>query len=82
MKIIRVLNRRYGSGGRAVAISIVGFSVMGWTRSTAERLAVARSESAVVAVLSPICVDKFQQQANPAAALSHSRRRRPGTSAR
>ena len=60
----------WGAAAGAVAISIVGFSVMGWTLgSTAERLAVARSESAVVAVLSPICVDKFQQQANPAAAL-------------
>jgi hypothetical protein len=60
----------WGAAAGAVAISIIGFSVMGWTLgSTAERLAVARSESAVVAVLSPICVDKFQQQANSAAAL-------------
>jgi hypothetical protein len=60
----------WGAAAGAVAISIVGFSMMGWTLgSTAERLAVARAESAVVAVLSPICVDKFQQQANSAAAL-------------
>ena len=60
----------WGAAAGAVAISIVGFSVMGWTLgSTAERLAVARSESAVVAVLSPICVDKFQHAANATATL-------------
>ena len=57
----------WGAAAGAVAISIIGFSVMGWTLgSTAERLAVARSESAVVAVLSPICVDKFQHSAEAA----------------
>ena len=60
----------WGAAAGAVAISVVGFSAMGWTLgSTAERLAVARAENAVVAVLSPICVDKFQQQSNSAAAL-------------
>jgi hypothetical protein len=46
----------------AAAISVIGFSSMGWTLgSTAERLAAVRAESAVVGVLSPICVEKFQQ---------------------
>ncbi len=49
----------------AVAISVVGFSYMGWTTgSTAEKVATARAESAVIRVLTPICVEKFQQQTN------------------
>jgi len=60
----------WGAASGAVAITVIGFSSMGWTLgSTAERLAVARAESAVVDVLSPICVAKFQQQADPAAKL-------------
>jgi len=51
-------------------MSVVGFSMLGWMLgSTAERLAIARADSAVVAVLSPICVEKFQQQAGSVAAL-------------
>jgi hypothetical protein len=54
----------------AVAISAVGFLSMGWTLgSTAERMAAARAESAVVGVLTPICVAKFRQQENSAAKL-------------
>jgi hypothetical protein len=60
----------WGAVTGAVAISVVGFSAMGWTLgSTAERLATSRAESAVVAVLSPICVAKFQQQSDSAAKL-------------
>jgi len=60
----------WGALGGAVAMSIIGFSVLGWTLpSTAERLAAARAESAVVAVLAPICVAKFQQQDNSATKL-------------
>jgi hypothetical protein len=60
----------WGAAAGALAISVVGFSAMGWTLgSTAERLATSRAESAVVAVLSPICVEKFQQQNNSAAKL-------------
>ena len=60
----------WSAAAGAVAMSVIGFSLLGWTLgSTAERLAVSRGESAVVAVLSPICVEKFQQQSNPAAAL-------------
>ena len=48
----------------AIAISVVGFSSFGWTLgSTAERLARERAQTAVVEVLSPICVDKFQHSA-------------------
>jgi hypothetical protein len=60
----------WGAVSGAVAISVIGFSSMGWTLgSTAERMAADRAESAVVSVLAPICVDKFQQQANSAAKL-------------
>lgn len=55
----------WGAVGGAVAISIIGFSQMGWMLgSTAEKLATARAETAVVDVLAPICVEKFQQQSN------------------
>jgi hypothetical protein len=60
----------WGAVSGAVAISAVGFSSMGWTLgSTAERMATARAESAVVGVLTPICVAKFRQQENSAAKL-------------
>jgi len=60
----------WGAVAGAVAISVIGFSSMGWTLgSTAERMAADRAESAVVGVLAPICVEKFQQQANSAAKL-------------
>ena len=60
----------WGAIAGAVAIPVIGFSSMGWTLgSTAERMAADRAESAVVSVLAPICVDKFQQQANSAAKL-------------
>ena len=37
--------------------------------STAEKLASERAETAVVAALAPICVEKFQQQTDSAAKL-------------
>jgi len=43
---------------------------MGWMLGgTAERMAADRAESAVVGVLTPICVEKFQQQTDLAAKL-------------
>ena len=54
----------------AVAFAIVGFSSLGWTLgSTAEKMATERAETAVVAVLAPICVEKFQQQTDAAGKL-------------
>ena len=50
--------------GAVVAIA-VGFSWGGWMLgSTAEKQAEVSSQSAVVAVLAPICADKFQQASN------------------
>ena len=54
----------------AAAISVVGFSSFGWTLgATAERMAQERAQTAVVAVLAPICVEKFQHQADAPAKL-------------
>jgi len=50
----------WGAVAGAVAVTVVGFSSLGWTLgSTAERMATQRAETAVVAVLAPICVEKF-----------------------
>ena len=60
----------WGAVVGAVAFAIVGFSSLGWTLgSTAEKLASQRAETAVVAALAPICVEKFQQQTDSAAKL-------------
>jgi hypothetical protein len=55
----------------AVVITAVGFSSLGWTLgSTAEQMAVDRAQTAVVAVLTPICVDKFEHQADATAKVA------------
>ena len=55
----------------AAAISVVGFSSLGWKlSSTAEQMAADRAEIAVVGVLTPICVEKFQHQVNASAKLA------------
>jgi len=61
----------------AVASMVIGFSWGGWLLgSTAHRLAADQASTAVVAVLTPICVEKFLQnsdaQANLAALLKIS----------
>ena len=67
----RVKPALWGAAVGAVAISIVGFSSMGWTLgATAERMASERADAAIVSVLTPICVEKFQQQTNYAARLT------------
>ena len=60
----------WGAVAGAVALTVVGFSQLGWTLgSTAEKMATQRAETAVVAALAPICVEKFQQQTDAAAKL-------------
>ena len=60
----------WGAVVGAVAFAVVGFSSLGWTLgSTAEKMASQRAETAVVAALAPICVEKFQQQADASAKL-------------
>jgi hypothetical protein len=54
----------------AAAMSVIGFSTFGWMLgSTAERMATERAQTAVVGVLTPICVEKFQHQADAPAKL-------------
>jgi len=60
----------WGAVTGAAAISVIGFSSFGWMLgSTAERMAKEQAQSAVVAVLAPICVEKFQHQADAAIKL-------------
>jgi hypothetical protein len=60
----------WGAVVGAAAISVLGFSSFGWTLgSTAERMAQERAQTAIVAVLAPICVDKFQHQVDASAKL-------------
>ena len=54
----------------SVATMIVGFSWMGWMLGgTAERMALERTNAAVVVALTPSCVSRFMQQPNAAAKL-------------
>ena len=60
----------WGAAGGAIALAIVGFTWGGWmTTSTANKLAEHRADSAVVAILTPICVDKFQHATDATAQL-------------
>jgi hypothetical protein len=62
----------------AAAITAVGFSSFGWTLgSTAEQMAADRAKAAVVGVLMPICVEKFQHQANATAKLAEFNKANP-----
>jgi hypothetical protein len=50
-----------GAAVGAVATIVVGFYWGGWSLgSTAEKMAKERSELAVIAVLAPVCADKFR----------------------
>ena len=50
-----------GAAAGALATMIVGFYWGGWSlASTADKMAKARSELAVVAALAPVCADKFR----------------------
>lgn len=61
----------WGAAIGAIGIFIVGFSSLGWTFSgTAEQMANRRAEVAVVAALTPICVAKFEAQADAATKLA------------
>ncbi len=50
-----------GAAVGAVATIVVGFYWGGWSlSSTADKMAKQRSELAVIAVLAPVCADKFR----------------------
>jgi hypothetical protein len=54
-----------GAAVGVVGTLIVGFTWGGWTLgSTAEKMAEERATAAVVKVLAPACVQRFQQQAD------------------
>jgi hypothetical protein len=60
-----------GAAAGAVVAIIVGFNWGGWTLgSTVDKVAKERADTAVVAALSPICVDQFRQATNVSANLS------------
>ena len=60
----------WGALGGAAALALIGFTWGGWvTGGSADQLAKKEAEIAVVKVLAPICVDKFQQQPDAAANL-------------
>ena len=59
----------------ALGIMILGFTWWGWVLgSTAERMAKARADEAVTAMLVPICVEKFMGQADAAMKLTEFQR--------
>jgi hypothetical protein len=61
----------WGAGGGAIALAIIGFSWGGWvTGGNAEAMAQKRSQTAVVTVLTPICIEKFRANANAPAKLA------------
>ena len=65
----------WGAAAGAIALAIVGFSWGGWvTGGTAETIAKTRAATAVVAVLAPICVDKFRQAAGASANLAEMKK--------
>jgi hypothetical protein len=50
-----------GAAAGALATMVIGFNWGGWSlSSTAAKLAKERSELAVIAVLAPVCADKFR----------------------
>ena len=54
----------------AVASMVIGFSWGGWvTGATANKLAAEQASTAVVTVLTPICVEKFMQNGDAQANL-------------
>ena len=55
----------------AVASIVIGFSWGGWTTGgTANKLAAEQADTAVVAALTPICVEKFLQNSDAKANLA------------
>ena len=61
----------WGAFGGAIVMTIVGFWGFGWVlASKAEVMAQSRAEAATVAALAPICVAKFEAQADVAIKLA------------
>lgn len=61
----------WGAIGGAIVMMIVGFWGFGWVLpSKAEVMAQTRAEAATVTALAPICVAKFEAQADAATKLA------------
>lgn len=65
----------WGAAGGALALAIVGFAWGGWvTGGKAEVLARQQVQAALVEVLTPMCVDKFNRAENAQARLVEFRK--------
>jgi alpha/beta superfamily hydrolase len=65
----------WSAASGAVALAIMGFGWGSWvTGGTAETLAKNSAATAVVAALTPICVEKFQQAADASANLAEMKK--------
>jgi hypothetical protein len=65
----------WGAAAGAVSLAIVGFGWGGWvTGGTAEALAKNNAATAVVAALTPICVEKFRQATDASANLAEMKK--------
>jgi hypothetical protein len=61
----------WGAAAGAIALAFVGFNWGGWvTGGTAEKVAGARADEAVVSALTPICVAQFRTSAKAPASLA------------
>ena len=59
----------WGAVGGALALAIIGFTWGGWVGSKADVLARQQVQAALIEVLTPICVDKFNRAENAQARL-------------
>jgi alpha/beta superfamily hydrolase len=60
----------WGAVGGAIALAIIGFTWGGWvTGSSANELARQQVQTALVEVLTPMCVDRFNRAENAPARL-------------
>jgi hypothetical protein len=65
----------WGAVGGAIALAIVGFQWGGWvTGGKAEMEATQRADNAVVVALAPVCVERFQRNAEVTANLAALRK--------
>jgi hypothetical protein len=65
----------WGAFAGAIIVSIVGFTWGGWvTPKSAQEQASQHAREAVVAVLAPICADKFRQNVNAVANLEEMKK--------
>jgi hypothetical protein len=67
---IQLVPTLVGAIGGAMVLAILGFTWFGWvSASKAEFMADKRAGAAVVAALTPICVEKFKESADAAKQL-------------